>query len=100
MGAEEDAVYTEALHRITEAKNARGTTLDLRGLGSLNRLPPELEQLSSLQEFDLSQCRQLGGNLAPLAGLTSLHTLELYNCVQLSGSLASSTGRSYFSSQA
>lgn len=80
MGAEEDAAYTEALRRITEAKNARKTSLDLGDLGPLNRLPPELEQLSSLQELDLSQNRQLSGSLAPLAGLTSLHNLETSWC--------------------
>jgi len=83
MTPEEEA-YAEALHRIHEAEETGEVELDLSKLSALNRLPRELERLTSLQTLDLSSCEQLSGDLAPLAGLTALRTLDLSHCWQLS----------------
>jgi Leucine-rich repeat (LRR) protein len=58
------------------------------GLVALNRLPQEVERLTSLQSLDLFGCSQLSGDLSPLAGLTSLQSLNIYGCDQLSGDLS------------
>jgi internalin A len=76
MTPEEEA-YAEALRRIREAEANGAVVLDLSKLSALNRLPPELERLGSLQTFNLSGCKQLRGDLAPLTGLTSLQSLDL-----------------------
>jgi predicted nucleotidyltransferase len=77
---EEEEAYEEALRRIREAEENGAVEL---GLGlELNRLPPELECLTSLQSLDLSWCEQLS-DLSPLASLTSLQTLDLSWCKQL-----------------
>jgi hypothetical protein len=54
MTPEEEA-YEEALRRIREAEETGALELDLSQL-ALNRLPPELESLTPLQELDLSLC--------------------------------------------
>jgi Leucine-rich repeat (LRR) protein len=92
-----EEAYEEALRRIREAEETGAPELDLSGwsqttqentdLETLNRLPPELERLTSLQSFDLSGCAQLS-DLSPLAGLTSLQSLNLSWCTQLSGDLS------------
>jgi hypothetical protein len=77
-----DEAYEEALRRIHEAEETGAVELDLSGwkegeytgLESLTRLPPELERLTSLQELNLNLCKQLNGDLSPLAGLTSPHS--------------------------
>src|SRR5271165_373205 len=76
MTPEEEA-YAEALRRGREAEATGAVVFDLSKLSALNRLPPELERLSSLQTLNLSGCEQLGGDLAPLTGLTSLQSLDL-----------------------
>jgi Leucine-rich repeat (LRR) protein len=94
MTPEEEA-YEEALRRIREAEATGAVELDLSGrkweagawkfteLETLNRLPPELANLTSLQSLDLSGCGHLSGDLSPLAGLSSLHSLNLSWCRQL-----------------
>jgi internalin A len=90
----------EALRRIREAERTGALELDLSGLRrgetglleftrleALNRLPPELAGLTSLQSLNLSSCR-LSGDLSQLASLTSLQTLDLSGCGQLSGDLS------------
>jgi hypothetical protein len=67
-----ELAYAEALRRIQETEDTRATSLDLRGLYHLVQLPREVERLSSLQTLCLSGCRQLSGDLTPLAGLSSL----------------------------
>jgi hypothetical protein len=86
-----EEAYAEALRRILEAEETGAVELDLSGwkegeytgLESLTRLPPELERLTSLQELNLNLCKQLNGDLSPLAGLTSLHSLNLNGCNHL-----------------
>ena len=51
--------------------------LDLSDELALNRLPPELERLTSLQSLSLAGCQQLSGDLSPLSHLTSLQSLFL-----------------------
>jgi hypothetical protein len=61
-----EEAYDEALRRIREAERTGALELDLSGwdqtaleytgLGTLNRLPRELERLTSLQSLDLSWC--------------------------------------------
>jgi hypothetical protein len=85
-----DEAYEEALRRIHEAEETGAVELDLSGwnktigeysgLEGLNRLPPELERLISLHSLDLSYCKHLSGDLAPLSSLTSLQTLDLGQC--------------------
>jgi hypothetical protein len=53
-----EEAYEEALRRIRDAEETGAVELDLSGL-ALNRLPPELASLASLQSLDLSGCRQL-----------------------------------------
>jgi hypothetical protein len=96
--------YQKALHHIREAEETGALKLDLSalkerktdtwftGIDKLDRLPPELKRLTSLQELNLSLCRQLSGDLSPLAGLTSLHTLNLSSCKSLSGDLSPLAG--------
>jgi hypothetical protein len=43
----------KALRRIRKAEETGAVELDLGGLGTLNRLPPELERLTSLQSLYL-----------------------------------------------
>jgi Leucine-rich repeat (LRR) protein len=52
-----------------------------------------LAGLTSLQSLTLSGCEQLS-DLSPLAGLTSLQSLNLSECEQLSGDLAPLAGLS------
>jgi Leucine Rich repeats (2 copies) len=83
MTPEEEA-YEEGLRRIRQAEEAGALELDLSGLETLNRLPPELEHLTSLQSLNLYGCWQLSGDLVPLASLTSLQSINLAYCRQLS----------------
>jgi internalin A len=91
MSQEEEA-NAEALRRIQEAENTGITPLDLSGLYSLYQLFLELNRLKSLQTLNLSECRQLSGDLSPLAGLKSLQTLNLTGCEQLSSDLSPLAG--------
>jgi hypothetical protein len=61
MTPEEEA-YEEALRRIRKAEETGAVELDLGGLDTLNRLPPELERLTSLQSLYL-----MGGQLSDLS---------------------------------
>ena len=107
MTPEEEA-YEEALRRIREAERTGALELDLSGqkkgetgtledtgLETLNRFPPELERLTSLQTLNLSGCG-LPSDLGPLAGLTSLQSLKLTMCEELSdlGPLVGTTRKS------
>ncbi|SRR6266481_6658077 len=83
-----EEAYEEALSRILKAKATGAVKLDLSRL-VLFRLPRELARLTSLQSLNLSECRQLSGDLSPLTSLTSLQSLNLYECTQLSGDLSS-----------
>jgi hypothetical protein len=65
MTPEEEEDFQKAIRCIQEAEKTGAVELDLSGL-ALNRLPPELGRLTSLQSLDLSYCRQLSGNLAQL----------------------------------
>jgi hypothetical protein len=47
-----EEAYEEALRRIRETEETGALELDLSQL-ALNRLPPELESLTSLQSLDL-----------------------------------------------
>jgi internalin A len=87
MTPEEEHDYQVALLRIKDAEYNKNAALDLGGLKSLTRFPPELASLTSLQWLDFYECEQLSGDLSPLAGLTSLQTLYLHGCEQLSGDL-------------
>src|SRR5271166_3376655 len=78
-----EEVYKEARRRIHEAEKTGALELDLSGLQMLNRLPPELKRLTSLQSLNLSGCEQLS-DLSPLASLASLQELGLFGCDQLS----------------
>jgi hypothetical protein len=71
-----EEAYEEALRRIRKAEETRAVKLDLSGrkngtfeltgLETLDRLPPELERLTSLLWLDLSWCGQLS-NLSSLS---------------------------------
>jgi hypothetical protein len=97
-----EEAYDEALRRIREAENTRALELNLSawsetaqeysGLETLNRLPPELGRLTSLQTLNLFYCKQLSGDLSPLASLTSLQSLNLDGRMQLSGDLSPLAG--------
>ena len=63
-----EEAYQAALRRIYEAERTGAVELDLSQLAS-NRLPPELESLTSLQSLDFAGCEKLNGDLSPLAGL-------------------------------
>jgi hypothetical protein len=84
-----EEAYEEALRRIREAEKTGAIELNLSGwkdggftgLETLNRLPPELKRLTSLQSLNLAVCKQLR-DLSPLTGLTSLQTLNLSGCEQ------------------
>jgi internalin A len=78
-----EEAYQEALLRIRAAERTGALELDLSGLETLNRLPPELERLTSLQSLDLDGCLDLRGDMSPLAGLASLQRLNLFLCVEL-----------------
>jgi internalin A len=87
-----EEAYQEALRRIREAEETGALELDLRGLKMLDRLPPELANLTSLQSLDLHLCMQLSGDLSPLAGFPSLQSLNLRGCKQLTGDLSPLAG--------
>jgi len=89
MTPEEEA-YDEALRRIREAEETGALELDLSELFELNRLPPELERLTSLQSLNLNSCVRLS-DISLLAGLTSLQSLKLQG-TQLSGDLSPLAG--------
>jgi hypothetical protein len=89
MTPEEDEL---ALRRIREAVETGAAELDLSWFSTLNRLPPELERLNSLRSLNLCGCRQLSGDLSPLADLTKLQSLNLAWCGQLSGDLSPLAG--------
>jgi Leucine-rich repeat (LRR) protein len=87
----EKEAYAEALRRIREAEETGAVELDLSGnkweagawnfteLETLNRLPPELAGLTSLQSLNLSKCRFC--RFAPLESLLlSLKELYLTGC--------------------
>src|SRR5271165_5912888 len=74
----------EALRRIRKVKETGALALDLSELYHLNRPPPELKKLTSLQSLSLSGCQQLSGDLSPLASLTKLQWLNLSFCRQVS----------------
>src|SRR5271165_4884455 len=78
-----EEAYEEALRRIREAEDTGAVRLDLSRLETLNRLPPELAGLTSLESLKLSDCWQLR-DFSPLARLTSLQSLDLSECWQLS----------------
>jgi Leucine-rich repeat (LRR) protein len=75
MTLEEEA-NEKALRRIRDAKEVGALELDLSEL-PFSRLPRELEQLTPLQDLNLSGCEQLN-DLSPLTGLTSLRSLDLF----------------------
>jgi internalin A len=101
---EADQAYAEAVRqcREAEATEAREVWFRARLALALEKLPPELSRIGSLQSLDLKQCariRDLGplapltalqrldltgcdqiGDLGPLAGVTSLRSLNLYGC--------------------
>jgi Leucine-rich repeat (LRR) protein len=81
----DEAAYERVLRSILKAEKTGAVKLDLRYF-SLNRLPPELARLTSLQSLNLSWCKQLS-ELPPLARLTSLRSLDLSGC-RLSGDLS------------
>src|SRR5260370_918833 len=87
-----EEAYEEALRRVREAEATETSALNLSSLDALRHLPQDLERLTGLRVLDLSECRQLSGDLSPLAGLTSLQTLDLYGCRQLSGDLSPLAG--------
>jgi internalin A len=89
MSREEEA-YAEVLRRIREVENTEASALDLSDVSALERLPGELERLTSLQSLDLSRCGRLS-DLAPLARLSSLQRLDLSRCEQL-GNISSLVG--------
>ena len=70
----EDRAYAEALKRIEKARKTRATRLNLTGRG-LKTLPPEIGQLSSLQELNLeeNQLATVPDSLGQLSGLQNLY---------------------------
>jgi hypothetical protein len=63
-----EEAYEEALRRIREAENTGALELDLSGL-VLDRLPPELKRLTSLQTLNLKPPRRsVGRILGPRSG--------------------------------
>jgi internalin A len=78
-----ELAYAEARRRIQKAEETGAVVLSLGGLWWLDRLPRELERLTSLQQLDLSECSQLS-DFSLLANLTSLQELHLSGCSQLS----------------
>jgi hypothetical protein len=83
-----EEAYEEALRRIREAEKTGATEMKdgkVTGLETLTRLPLDLERLTSLQSLNLSGCRQLTGDLSPLAGLTSLQSLTLPDAISPAG---------------
>ncbi|PWK62740.1 leucine-rich repeat domain-containing protein [Roseicyclus mahoneyensis] len=73
MGAAEDA-YAAALEEIARVKAAGGTELDLSEdrFAALNRLPPELTELTALQSLRLD-----GTRIADISHLTGLNELKV-----------------------
>jgi len=59
-----EEAYEKARRRIREAKKTGAVALDLSDELALNRLPPELERLTSLQSLSLAGCEQLSGDLS------------------------------------
>ena len=76
MTPEEEA-YEEALRRIRKAEE-NGVELDLGGLDTLNRLPPELERLTSLQSLYL-----MWGQLSDLSPRSAVDPLAVSPVSQL-----------------
>jgi Leucine-rich repeat (LRR) protein len=81
----EETEGAKALGRIQEAERTRSDQLDLSDLVFLERLPHELNRLSSLQTLDISGCRRLN-DISPLAGLTSLQSLKFFGSKEVCGS--------------
>jgi internalin A len=79
----EEGAYEEALRRIRKAEKTEAVELDLSGLATLNRLPPQLAQVVSLQKLNLSGCERLSDS-TPLVRLAGLQTLDLSGCWHLS----------------
>ena len=77
MTPEEEA-YEEALRRIRKAEETGAVELDLGGLDTLNRLPPELERLTSLQSLYL-----MGGQLSDLSPRSAVDPLAVSPVSQL-----------------
>jgi len=57
--------------------------LSLNGIPSLQQLPTEIEGMISLQEFDVSNCRDLHTLPDNLDACMSLTALNIRNCTQL-----------------
>jgi internalin A len=95
-----DEAYEQARRHIRYAEETGSFALDLMGGLSrwanytysgfefLTRLPPEVGRLTWLEWLDISSCKQLSGDLSPLAGLTSLQSLNLSRCCELSCDLS------------
>jgi hypothetical protein len=90
-----EEAYKETLRRIRQVKDSGALELDLSGwkegdagtlekteFATLNRLPPELARLTSLQTLNLGGCKQLT-DLSQLASLSSLQSLNIFGCDQL-----------------
>ncbi len=69
-----DRAYELAQAKIAKAKRTGTTGLSFFGM-SLDRLPPEIADLTGLQRLDLRNTQIT--DLAPLAGLTGLQRLDL-----------------------
>ncbi len=82
MSPEENAAYLKALERICDVEELGATTLDLRSLQFLKKLPPELGQLALLQRLNLARRRQIS-DATPLRNLTALQTLNFSWCRSL-----------------
>jgi hypothetical protein len=64
MTPEEEHDFQVALLRIKDAEYNKNAALDLGGLKSLTRFPPELASLTSLQWLNFYECEQLSGDLS------------------------------------
>ena len=81
--SEADKAFKAALEIIAQVKTAGGAEVSLAGdeFNALDRVPPELAALTSLQELYLNNTQV--SDLAPLQALTSLQSLDI-NYTQVS----------------
>ena len=78
-----DEEYKLAEGQIEFERIAGTKSLSMEGLLKLERLPPQLAELTSLKTLNLSGCWQVS-DLSVVAGLTALQTLNLSWCEQVS----------------
>ena len=81
MATRAEEAYAAAEAEIARVKAAGEWKLELSsrvGFGELERLPPELADLTELRELDLTETKVR--DLAPVSPLFQLENLYLYDC--------------------